>query len=77
MDQNVNENMKNPWFVSSMFDFCYFCCPECEDKSQSKEDFVLHASEYHDGAVEGLIQITDGSLDDINIKDFVRHVNPE
>ena len=49
MDQNVNDNMKNPWIVSSMFDFCYFCCPECDDKSQSKEDFVHHASDHHDG----------------------------
>ena len=37
----------NPWAVSSIFDFNYFCCPECECKSHSKQDFVDHISAYH------------------------------
>ena len=37
----------NPWDVSSIFDFNFFCCPECEIKSQSKQDFVDHISSYH------------------------------
>ena len=37
----------NPWDVSSIFDFNFFCCPECEIKSQSKQDFVDHISSFH------------------------------
>ena len=37
----------NPWAVSSIFDFNYFCCPECDCKSQSKQDFVDHISSFH------------------------------
>ena len=41
----------NPWNVSSIFDFCYFCCPECDWKVTNthtgKQEFVNHASIYH------------------------------
>merc|ERR1712105_174039 len=53
------------WLASSIFDFCYFCCPECDEKSKDKQEFVNHASAYHKGAVETLQQISDGSLDDV------------
>ena len=38
---------ENPWDISSMFDLAYFCCPECDCKSQSKQDFIIHASNDH------------------------------
>ena len=47
MEEYTRENNLNPWNASSLFDFCYFCCPECHDKSKSKQDFVNHASTYH------------------------------
>ena len=37
----------NPWEVTSIYDFYYFCCPECDCKSQNKQDFVNHASNIH------------------------------
>ena len=37
----------NPWDVASLFEFAYFCCPECDCKTQSKQDFVSHASNSH------------------------------
>lgn len=37
----------NPWNVVSMFHFAYFCCPECEARTQSKQEFVNHASIDH------------------------------
>ena len=49
LEQCSTVDNKNPWKVSSIFDFCYFCCPECDDKSKSKQDFVNRASAYHDG----------------------------
>ena len=47
MDLTIIKKDWNPWEASSIFDFSYFCCPECDAKSQSKQDFVDHASNYH------------------------------
>ena len=48
-EQNVKNDIINPWSASSIFDFCYFCCPECDEKSKDKQEFVNHASAYHKG----------------------------
>ena len=45
-DQNVIDS-DNPWKASSIFEFHYFCCPECDCKSHTKQAFVDHASTYH------------------------------
>ena len=45
MLNDVKQN--NPWDVSSIFDFNYFCCPECDIKLQLKQDFINHASYNH------------------------------
>ena len=37
----------NPWAATSIFDFMFFCCPECDCKSQNKQDFVNHTVNYH------------------------------
>ena len=44
----------NPWSVSQLEEFLYFCCPECEGKYHSKETFVLHAFEKHPKAKDYL-----------------------
>ena len=49
MGKKVKDESSNPWSASSIFDFYFFCCPECDDKSKSKQDFVNHASAYHTG----------------------------
>ena len=61
---------ENPWSASSIFDFTYFCCPECDDKSKSKQDFVIHAFLNHEGADDSLRQISDGSVDEIDFLSF-------
>ena len=33
----------NPWDVDQLEDFLYFCCPECDTKRKSKEEFLNHA----------------------------------
>ena len=51
--QYIKEEQWNPWDVSSIFEFNYFCCPECDFKVQSdehtetKQEFVDHASSNH------------------------------
>ena len=47
MEENDVED--NPWIANSIFDFCYFCCPECDEKLSVKQDFVYHASNFHEG----------------------------
>ena len=61
IDQKVDDNLfnqswsdslntmkeENPWDISSIFDLVYFCCPECECKSQSKQEFIMHAANNH------------------------------
>jgi len=55
----------NPWEAASIYEFRYFCCPECDCKSHNKQEFVDHTYNYHSWALETLHQISDGSLDDI------------
>ena len=33
----------NPWAVGNLEEFLYYCCPECNEKNQSKELFLQHA----------------------------------
>lgn len=37
----------NPWNAHSIFEFSYFCCPECDSKLPVKQDFIDHASINH------------------------------
>jgi hypothetical protein len=61
----------NPWIVNSIYDFSYFCCPECEDsKWKLKQDFVNHALSTHPNSIDPIHhEIIDGSLNDIVLPD--------
>ena len=37
----------NPWAVGHLEEFLYYCCPECNKKTQSKESFLQHAIDRH------------------------------
>lgn len=41
----ISEN--NPWFVTTLDEFLYYCCPECDEKNKSKELFLEHAINNH------------------------------
>lgn len=47
LDPIIGVKEGNPWDVSSIYDFNYYCCPECDSKSQTKQDFINHASNNH------------------------------
>ena len=32
-----SETHINPWLVSNVEEFLYFCCPECEEREKSKK----------------------------------------
>ena len=57
------EVMENPWNVTSLEDFRYYNCPECEHKYVAKEQFVCHATIVHAkarDALPGILQIENG-----------------
>ena len=37
----------SPWSVTNLEEFLYFCCPECDVRDQSREDFIQHALNCH------------------------------
>ena len=43
----MNNDVENPWAVNNLEEFLYFCCPECDERNQSKELFFQHALTQH------------------------------
>ena len=37
----------NPWDGNNVMNFSFFCCPECEYKCKSVNQFIEHASQNH------------------------------
>ena len=48
--------MENPWLCERLEEFLFFNCPECDEKSQSKEYFLEHALTLHPLARECLLK---------------------
>ena len=47
-DPSVTEDFKiSPWEVTSVEDFLYYCCPECDLKSKDSQSFIEHAIGHH------------------------------
>ena len=65
----MKELTKNPWLsVREWEEFLYFCCPECNEKNQSKDIFIKHALSIHPMA-----QICFESIEsDIQLKETYR-----
>ena len=57
----------NPWHIQSIYEFQFFNCPICVYKDQSKQDFVNHAFNDHPESISSLLNIGDGSLQDVDI----------
>ena len=39
-----------PWNVSTIEEFLYYCCPECDLKTKNHETFLKHAINVHQKA---------------------------
>ena len=37
------DTIKSPWDVDNLQEFMYYCCPECQEKTKSKDNFLQHA----------------------------------
>ena len=44
---NHSNLQKNPWSVRNLEEFQYYCCPECNLKDHSRENFLEHALNQH------------------------------
>ena len=53
----------NPWNVSSLEEFLYYNCPECEKKYSTKEQFVGHAVVAHKNARDTLMTILNANVE--------------
>ena len=65
----------NPWAVDSLNSFNYYCCPECDLKSHSKQAFVNHAFQKHPDRASALYSIKDQTVQGIKfpIKQETEH----
>ena len=61
------DRMANPWSCQSLYDYLYFCCPECQQKCQIKQDFVNHAINDHPVSLNFFKKIEDSSIKDVNL----------
>ena len=57
----------SPWNVNKLEDFLHYCCPECEEKNPSRNDFIQHAQNQHPESIAYLFrfhakeEVLDGS----------------
>ena len=63
--QMTKYKTENPWNIQSIYDLQYFGCPSCKYSNNSKQHFVNHAYESHPDCIDYLLNIKDGSFDDI------------
>ena len=58
---------KNPWSVTNIEEFHFYCCPECNVKDHSKEIFFQHALEKHSNNAKDFLENI-LSIQEIHIK---------
>ena len=46
----------HPWDVTTLEDFLYYCCPECDLKVKDIDFFYAHAVQNHSKAQKALTQ---------------------
>ena len=63
---SVTESKHSPWDVTSLDDFLFYCCPECDSKHVTKPKFILHAFKQHPEAKDYL-----GNLEGCTVEDDV------
>jgi len=67
----------NPWNVSSLEEFLFYNCPECESKYSVKEQFVGHAMVAHQNARDVLTTILNKKVGASNEHEPTEEVDPE
>ena len=57
LEVSLPNNLTDPWAVEKIEDFQFFCCPTCDGKLKSKEDFLEHAENQHPESKETLDKV--------------------
>ena len=53
----MSDDKVNPWSVPNVDAFLYYCCPECNERNQSRELFLKHAFEVHPSSKDSLVDV--------------------
>ena len=68
---------ENPWDVTSLEDFLYYCCPECDIKTKDSQDFLNHAVTKHELAKVSLMIFTQDCDPDSYLNEEETEVTPD
>jgi len=77
----MDQDFEHLWNVESVEDFLYYCCPACDDRKQSRDDFLHHAFSKHPIAKKYLVEVIvknefdDDTFDFIDTKDNLNVVS--
>ena len=63
--------IEDPWNVDTLEEFLYYCCPECKERIQRKEDFIKHALEEHPKSKVSVTKIIRVKKEKENLSDGV------
>ena len=69
------DTSENPWNVENVEDFLYFCCPECDERNQSKDLFLQHAFDNHPNSKHSLLKAS--SPNKVKIEDNEESITSE
>ena len=58
-DQTCHSDNDNPWEVSNLGVFLFYCCPECEYRCQEVTDFETHGLRSHPKAKKAIGRMKD------------------
>ena len=67
----------NPWNVSSLEEFLFNNCPQCDSKYSTREQFAGHAIVSHERAGEFLPKILHKKPEASNVRELIEETNPE
>ena len=59
----------NPWHMTSISDFLFYCCAECNFKDKNEENFILHAKAHHPKFLEMFVNNKDLVLPKSDLKE--------
>ena len=67
----------NPWDVSSLDDFLFYCCPKCVRKEPTTSDFIQHAIECHPESQKYVEKLSKAIFDDLKEEIAKSDTNPD
>jgi hypothetical protein len=63
-------DLQFPSLLFSLEEFLYYCCPECKERIQRKEDFIKHALEEHPKSKVSVTKIIRVKKERVDVENF-------